>query len=99
MINTAFDEECPWVINQDTTLFFSSKGHFSMGGYDIFFSNLGGKKWSEPVNIGFPINNTGDNLGYNALRGNKTGYYAKVDPAEPDAASDIFRIEIRNRKL
>jgi tetratricopeptide (TPR) repeat protein len=95
MINTAFDEESPWVTNHDTTLFFSSKGHFSMGGYDIFYSNLSGKKWSEPVNLGFPINNTGDNLGYIALPGGKKGYYSKVNPEEPNGESDIFRVEIK----
>ena len=77
----AFDEESPCVTNHDTTLFFSSKGHFSMGGYDIFYSNVSDKKWSEPVNLGFPINNTGDNFGYIALQGGKKGYYSKVNPA------------------
>jgi hypothetical protein len=95
MINTAFDEESPCVTNHDTTLFFSSKGHFSMGGYDIFYSNLSDKKWSEPVNLGFPINNTGDNFGYIALQGGKTGYYSKVNPAERDGESDIFRVELK----
>lgn len=95
MINTAFDEESPCVTNQDTTLFFSSKGHFSMGGYDIFYSNVSEKKWSEPVNLGFPINNTGDNFGYIALQGGKKGYYSKVNPAEPAGESDIFRVELK----
>jgi hypothetical protein len=95
MINTAFDEESPCVTNSDTTLFFSSKGHFSMGGYDIFCSNLSDKKWSEPVNLGFPINNTGDNFGYIALKGGKKGYYSKVNPAEPDGESDIFSVELK----
>jgi hypothetical protein len=95
MINTAFDEESPWLTNHDTTLFFSSKGHFSMGGYDIFYSSFSDKKWSEPVNLGFPINNTGDNLGYIALKGGKKGYYSKVNPAEPEGESDIFRVEIK----
>jgi hypothetical protein len=95
MINTAFDEESPCVTNSDTTLFFSSKGHFSMGGYDIFYSNLSDKKWSEPVNLGFPINNTGDNFGYIALQGGKKGYYSKVNPAERDGESDIFSVELK----
>ncbi len=95
MINTAFDEESPCVTNSDTTLFFSSKGHFSMGGYDIFYSSLSDKKWSEPVNLGFPINNTGDNIGYIAMQGGKKGYYSKVNPAERDGESDIFRVELK----
>jgi hypothetical protein len=70
-----------------------------MGGYDIFYSDLSDKKWSEPVNIGFPINNTGDNLGYISLQGGKTGYYAKVNPDEPDGESDIFRVVIKQGKL
>ncbi len=98
MINTAFDEESPCITNHDTTLFFSSKGHFSMGGYDIFYSGISEKKWSEPVNIGFPINNTGDNMGYIARQGGRTGYYAKINPAEADGESDIFRVVIKQVK-
>jgi hypothetical protein len=95
IINTAFDEESPCVTNHDTTLFFSSKGHFSMGGYDIFYSSFSDKKWNEPVNLGFPINNTGDNYGYIALQGGKKGYYSRTNPAEPDGESDIFRVELK----
>lgn len=95
VINTPFDEDSPCVINKDTTLFFSSKGHFSMGGYDIFYSNRTGKKWNEPVNIGFPINNTGDNDGFVVLDGGKTGYYSRINPVEPASESDIYRIVIK----
>ncbi len=95
VINTAFDEESPCVTNHDTTLFFSSKGHFSMGGYDIFYSSISDKKWSEPVNLGFPVNNTGDNFGYIALQGGKKGYYSKSNPMERDGESDIFRLELK----
>jgi hypothetical protein len=95
VINTPFDEDTPCLINHDTTLFFSSKGHFSMGGYDIFYSNRQGKTWREPVNLGFPINNTGDNLGFAAVQGGKSGYYSKIDPADPAEEADIFRVTIQ----
>ncbi|MDP4208398.1 MAG: hypothetical protein Q8928_06235 [Bacteroidota bacterium] len=63
-INTAYDEDYAWFNNVDSTLYFSSKGHNSMGGYDIFKSkyNPHTKRWSEPVNLGFPINSPYDDI-------------------------------------
>ena len=92
-INTAFDEETPCLVNNDSTLFFSSKGHNNMGGYDVFTCTFDGRKWSEPVNLGFPLNNTSDNLGYVAVQHGEAGYYVKTDPAS-GTAEDIFRAVI-----
>lgn len=61
-INTIYDDNFPNLSNDGKTLYFSSKGHNSMGGYDIFKSrgNADGK-WTEPVNFGYPVNNLMDN--------------------------------------
>jgi hypothetical protein len=63
-INTLFDEEFPFFDSRTSTLYFSSKGHSSMGGYDIFKSvyNWNTKTWSEPENLGFPINSPYDDF-------------------------------------
>jgi tetratricopeptide (TPR) repeat protein len=95
VINTPFDEESPCLTDGDSTLFFSSKGHFSMGGFDIFYTKYADHKWSEPVNLGFPINNTTDNLGFIAIRGGKSGYYSRINPTDPGKEADIFHITIR----
>ncbi|MGB4230367.1 MAG: tetratricopeptide repeat protein, partial [Bacteroidales bacterium] len=55
-INTPYDEEGVFIHPDGRTLYFSSKGHNSMGGYDIFRSVYQDGKWSKPVNLGYPIN-------------------------------------------
>jgi len=95
VINTPFDEDNPCLINNDQTLYFSSKGHYSMGGYDIFYSNYTDRNWSEPVNLGFPVNNTADNLGYTAINGGKAGYYSKINPHDPLREADVFHVTFK----
>ena len=62
-LNTIQDEDSPFMLN-DTTLYFSSKGHSSIGGYDIFVSYLRGEKWSTPENLKIPINSPYDEITY-----------------------------------
>ena len=92
IINTKFDENTPRITNNGTRLFFSSKGHYNMGGFDIFYSELKDNKWSVPVNIGYPINNTGDNNLYMPVTGGKTAYISKFSLKNND--EDIYRLEI-----
>ncbi len=63
-INTEYDEDAPFIHSDEVTLYFSSNGPNSMGGFDIFTSTFNPvtEKWSEPVNMGFPINSTGDDI-------------------------------------
>ncbi|MCX7863167.1 MAG: OmpA family protein [Bacteroidales bacterium] len=66
-INSIYDEETPFVVGQkgNYTLYFSSQGHYSMGGFDVFYSNLlKNGKWSTPINIGYPLNTVGNDLFY-----------------------------------
>ncbi|OQX99079.1 MAG: hypothetical protein B6I24_03500 [Bacteroidetes bacterium 4572_128] len=59
IINTAFDENSPFFYEKTNTLFFSSKGHKTMGNYDIFYSDWIDKNWSDVINLGFPVNSKG----------------------------------------
>ena len=63
-LNTVYDDVYPFMSNDGRTLYFSSQGHTSMGGYDIFKSvyNEITDTWTEPQNIGFPINSTSNDL-------------------------------------
>lgn len=63
-INTPYDEEYPALSKDGKTLYFSSKGHENMGGYDIFKSewNENTQTWSAPVNLGSPINSPFDDI-------------------------------------
>ena len=64
-INTIYDDDAPFVTRDGQVLYFSSKGHNSMGGYDIFKSFKDDEgKWTSPVNLGFPINSAGDDIYY-----------------------------------
>ncbi|MBE0655438.1 MAG: PD40 domain-containing protein, partial [Bacteroidales bacterium] len=62
-INSIFSEETPFSAADGDILYFSSKGHETMGGFDIYFSNrLPDNGWSSPVNIGYPLNTADDDL-------------------------------------
>jgi len=65
-INTSEDEEFPYIAPDGITLYFASKGHYSMGGYDIYRSifDNGTKKWSNPENLGFPFSSPYDDFLY-----------------------------------
>lgn len=62
-INTPYNEDFPHFSEDGKTLYFTSQGHSSMGGYDIFKSvyNEENNTWTEPKNLGYPINTTYDN--------------------------------------
>lgn len=63
-INTSFDEDAPFIHPDGITLFFSSKGHTSIGGYDIMFSIKKDGEWLPPKNMGIPLNTTEDDRYY-----------------------------------
>ena len=76
-INTIYNEETPFLSRKDTKLYFSSEGHKTMGGYDIFFAEIKETgKWTEPENLGYPINSVSDDLFYNPGWKDMCGYYA-----------------------
>ena len=63
-INTPYDENYPYITADGKTLYFSSKGHNSIGGYDIFKCTRNDtlSSWSNPKNMGYPINSTYDDI-------------------------------------
>ncbi|GIV28600.1 MAG: cell envelope biogenesis protein OmpA [Bacteroidia bacterium] len=63
-INTEYDEDAPFLSDDEKTLYFASKGHPGFGNYDIFKSEWNGTRWSDPVNLGKPINSYGDDIFY-----------------------------------
>jgi outer membrane protein OmpA-like peptidoglycan-associated protein len=77
VINTFFDELGVSLGANDSVLFFSSKGHNSMGGYDVFQSTLSNVGlWSRPQNLGYPINTPNDDVFYVQSANGKTAYYS-----------------------
>jgi tetratricopeptide (TPR) repeat protein len=92
-INTEANEETPFITRDNSRLFFSSNGHFNMGGYDIFYTDMINERWTDPVNIGYPINTTGDDLFYFPVDNEKFAYYSTIEK-DGTGFSDIFLIEI-----
>ncbi len=77
VINTEWDEEAPFVHPDGKTLYFSSKGHNSIGGYDIFYSTLHEDgTWSTPQNIGYPVNTTDDDIFFVTTADGRRAYYS-----------------------
>ena len=91
-INTPEDEDSPFIHFDAKTLYFSSKGHKSMGGYDIFFAELINDEWTEPKNLGYPINTAEDDIHFVLSADYKTGYYAS---AKDDTYGDKDIYEVR----
>jgi outer membrane protein OmpA-like peptidoglycan-associated protein/tetratricopeptide (TPR) repeat protein len=94
VINTKFNEETPFFSKDGKTLYFSSQGHNSMGGFDIFYSEKKADgSWSKPVNIGYPINTTDDDLFFVPIVAKIYGYYSMFDPETSLGDRDIYRVE------
>lgn len=75
VINTKKDESSPYLPN-DTTLYFSSKGHNSIGGYDVFVSYKRAGIWTTPQNLEIPINTPFDEINYVVSPKGDLAYYA-----------------------
>lgn len=88
-INTPFNEETPFVTSNGRYLFFSSEGHNSMGGYDIFYVDL--ENPEQVHNAGYPLNDTGDNIFFFPVEGGKAGYISLYSE-ENLGQKDIYKV-------
>jgi outer membrane protein OmpA-like peptidoglycan-associated protein len=80
-INTKFEEDGPFIHADGKTLYFSSKGHNSMGNFDIFSCTINtetGQILTDPVNIGYPINTPGDDVFFVWSADNKRAYFSSA---------------------
>ncbi|MDP4267083.1 MAG: OmpA family protein [Bacteroidota bacterium] len=80
IINTPYDEESVFMHPDGKTLYFSSKGHNTMGGYDIFKSVFENGTWSDPENIGYPVNTPDDDVFLSVAANGKHAYYTSAKP-------------------
>jgi len=78
-INTEYDEDGAFLHPDGKTLYFSSEGHTTMGGHDIFESTLGEDgSWSAPLNMGYPINTPGDDVYFVLTADGKKAYLSSA---------------------
>jgi tetratricopeptide (TPR) repeat protein len=95
-INTPLNEDRPFLINNGKTLFFSSQGHITMGGYDLFKTELQSNNiWSNPKNLGYPLNTPDDNIFFMPSANGKSGYYSIYEEAEDQGNYDIYKITFK----
>lgn len=93
-INTPYDEDSPFIQADGRTLYFSSNGHATMGGYDIFKTKLENDEiWTNPKNVGYPINTVKDDIYYVVSPDGKTAYYSS-DMEGGFGNQDIYKINI-----
>lgn len=92
-VNSPANEDAPFIHPDMKTLFFTSDGHESMGGRDIFMSKLVGDRWRTPENMGYPINTTA-NDNYFTLIADGTRAYFSSDRKGGSGAQDIYYLDM-----
>lgn len=92
-INTKYDEDFPNLFYDGTTLYFSSKGHNSMGGYDYFKSTWdpNTNTWSKAENLGYPLNTARDNLSISFTE-DKRQAYVSTWRDDSKGFQDIYKV-------
>ncbi len=93
-INTKNNEKSPFIHTDSQTLYFSSDGRNGLGGYDIYFSQLQPNgHWSNPKNIGYPINTEGDDLGFIVSTNGEKAYFSS-NRIDESTGWDIYSFEL-----
>ncbi|MFT7155377.1 MAG: hypothetical protein ACI8Q1_000378 [Parvicella sp.] len=96
-INTESDEDFPNISPDGKTLYFSSKGHAGMGGYDIYKAawNAEKRKFGQVQNMGYPINTPEDNMNFRVSESGKYGYISAVR-SEGLGDLDVYRVDFQD---
>jgi len=97
IINTPFDENYPYLHSDGTTLYFASKGHYSMGGYDLYRSswNWDNQDWTEPENLDFPINSPYNDILFVSSPNKKTAFFTSDrETTEPNVI--VYKLKLNN---
>ena len=99
VVNTEYDEGGISIAPDGKTMFFSSQGHNSMGGYDIFKTTMNDNGiWSEPVNLGYPINTVNNDMSFTLSTDTKTGYFASNRKGGM-GGRDIYKVDLSQYPL
>lgn len=99
-INTEYDEDYPFLHPSGKVLYFSSKGHNSMGGYDIFRSELNEEtgSWLKPKNMDFAINSSDDDILFVTDLAEKTAWFASARNS-PQGFMTVYHVVIERKPV
>ncbi|ELR69993.1 hypothetical protein C900_04420 [Fulvivirga imtechensis AK7] len=92
-INSKYDEDAPFIHPDQWTLFFTSNGHNTMGGRDIFVTRLFNNEWTTPENMGYPINTTANDNYFTLTADGRKGYFSS-DRKGGQGGQDIYSIDM-----
>lgn len=105
-INTAEDDITPNFHSPTNTLYFSSNGYLSMGGYDIFASHIETAEFETPIHQGYPMNSSYDDIYFWLSQDGKKAYFSSnregalyLDPTTEACCYDIFKADIEPIKI
>lgn len=96
-INTPYNEDFPYLSTDGVTLYFSSEGHNTMGGFDLFKSvwNPDDNTWTKAENLGYPVNTTDEDRSISLTPDNRVGYISALRPGG-QGDLDIYRIKFND---
>ncbi|MCK9613730.1 MAG: hypothetical protein PHR81_07340 [Bacteroidales bacterium] len=99
-VNTSYDEDYPYLAPDGKTLYFASLGYNSMGGFDIFKTTWNREKntFTEPVNIGYPVNTPEDNTTISFTGSGRFAYISALRSEDTYGNLDIYRVIFNNVK-
>jgi len=94
-INTPENETSPFIHPDNKTLYFSSNGHPGLGGQDLFFSRKDGNgHWSNPQNLGYPINSYANDQGFTTDANGKIGFFSSNRVHAGRRLQQIYRVRL-----
>ncbi len=94
-INTPEDEDAPFLTLDGKTLYYSTNGRESMGGFDIMRSDIKDGEWQKGENLGYPINSTGDDVFYSITYDGKDAYFSSFR-LRGKGEKDIYHVSYEN---
>lgn len=95
-INTPLNEKAPFLHPDGVSFYFSSTGWKGLGGYDFFYLRLDDKDMKHPINLGYPINTEGDEVGLYVTLGNEMAYFASNN-IKGNSNWDIYAFDLDKR--
>jgi hypothetical protein len=100
VVNSPFDEDYPFLHSDGRTLYFSSKGHNSMGGYDVFKSkrDLSTGVFETPVNLDFAISSPDDDIFYMVDKDKRIANFAS-DRSSESGRLHVYKVAVSSSML